>query len=115
MPIKGLTAAWLIVTQTVAAQGQYKSWNPATSAIPVLDGQAWPGETKQPYDRLPARAQSSVRKEVWNLSENSAGLQLHFLSNAPEIKVSYTVSGGLQFPHMPATGVSGIDLYARNK
>ncbi|MDY5238815.1 SGNH/GDSL hydrolase N-terminal domain-containing protein [Bacteroides helcogenes] len=32
--------------------------------------------------------------------------------NAKEINVRYTVAGSLAMPHMPSTGVSGVDLYA---
>ena len=34
----------------------YKWWNPASSSFPVIEGQAWSGEVKNPYDRFPARA-----------------------------------------------------------
>ena len=51
-------------------------------------------------------------KAVWDLSLQSAGLSIAFRSNAPEIKIRYVVKGALSMPHMPATGVSGIDLYA---
>ena len=37
-----------------------------------------------------------------------------FYSNAPQIKVRYTVTGSLNMPHMPSTGVSGVDLYSIN-
>jgi len=92
----------------------YKKWNPALDTLQVLEGQAWPKEVKNYYDRLPARAEKSVRNEVWDLSQNSAGLSLRFRTNANEIVVKYAVSEKLQFPHMPATGVSGVDLYAKN-
>ena len=55
-----------------------------------------------------------VRDAVWNLSQNSAGLAIHFYSNSPEIKIRYQVSGPFAMPHMPATGVSGVDLYRIN-
>lgn len=89
-----------------------KWWNPQQSAFPVLEGQAWSKELKNPYDRFPARAEATVPKPVWNLSNQSAGLMLRFRSNSPEIKVRYVVSGQQGMPHMPATGVSGVDLYA---
>ena len=98
------------LTQTVSG---YKSWNPASSAFPVLEGQAWPQEVKDFYDRLPAKAESTVRKAVWGLSKNSAGLKLRFISDAKEIIIKYKVTGGLQMPHMPATGVSGVDMYVK--
>jgi lysophospholipase L1-like esterase len=81
----------------------------------VLEGQAWPQEMKGNYYRLPARAEKVVRLEVWNLAHNSAGLAISFKTNSPEIVVRYQVSGGVSFPHMPATGVSGVDLYAVGK
>lgn len=92
---------------------EYKTWNPATDTLKVLEGQGWSGQLKNYYDRLPARAEQSVRKEVWNLSKNSAGLKLRFRTNAEEIIVKYVVTGAMQMPHMPATGVSGVDLYSK--
>jgi lysophospholipase L1-like esterase len=89
-------------------------WNPATSGFPVIEGQAWPGEVAGPFDRLPARAQKSVRPDVWDLSHNGAGLIIRFRTNSPKISVRYTVGGNLNMPHMPTTGVSGLDLYAKN-
>ncbi|MGE8380128.1 MAG: SGNH/GDSL hydrolase family protein, partial [Sphingobacterium sp.] len=53
-----------------------------------------------------------VRKPVWELGQNSAGLYIDFQTSASEITVQYQVSGGLNMPHMPTTGVSGLDLYA---
>ena len=98
-----------------ASAQQYTWWNPAQSKFPVLEGQAWPSEVQHPYDRLPARAEKQVRKEVWNLSHEAAGLSIRFKSNASSIVVRYVVSERLSMPHMPATGVSGLDLYALNR
>jgi hypothetical protein len=92
---------------------EYKTWNPANDTTQVLEGQAWPHEVKDFYDRLPARAEQSVRKDVWDLSRNSAGLQMRFQTNAEEIIIKYQVTERLQMPHMPATGVSGVDLYSK--
>jgi lysophospholipase L1-like esterase len=91
---------------------QFTWWNPAESNFPVIEGQAWPKEVKDKYDRLPARAEKLVRKQVWDLSTQSAGLMIRFRANAGEIKVRYGVGGKQALPHMPATGVSGVDLYA---
>ena len=92
---------------------EYKTWNPANDTMQVLEGQAWPHEVKDFYDRLPAKAEQSVREAVWKLSKNSAGLQMRFQTNASEIIIKYQVTGALQMPHMPATGVSGVDLYSK--
>jgi lysophospholipase L1-like esterase len=89
-----------------------KWWNPQTSAFPVMEGQAWPKESKNPYDRLPARAEKQVREPVWDLAGMCSGLMLRFRANSAEIKVRYVVEGQHALQHMPATGVSGVDLYA---
>ncbi len=76
----------------------------------LVHGQGWPALD---YHRLPDEAENKVRKAVWNLSRHAAGVKLRFSTNAQEIKVRYVVSGRQEMPHMPATGVSGLDLYNR--
>lgn len=104
-----------ITAQTPQVNGDtitYKWFSPGRADTPVIEGQAWPREVQNPYDRLPARAEALVRKDVWGLSHQSAGLMVRFMSDAPEIRVRYTINGSQAMLHMPATGVSGIDLYA---
>lgn len=80
-----------------------------------LEGQGWT-DVKAPYDRLPARAEGKVRDAVWNLSRHSAGMCVRFVTDAPKIQARWTVTNSrLEMPHMPATGVSGVDLYARDE
>ncbi|MBD3674378.1 MAG: SGNH/GDSL hydrolase family protein [Planctomycetaceae bacterium] len=68
------------------------------------------------YDRLPASAKNEVRDAVWNLSRHSAGMLTRFETDARDIHVRYDLySSSLEMYHMPATGVSGIDLYGRNE
>ena len=79
-----------------------------------LEGRGF-DDTEKYFDRLPARAKGVVRDAVWNLSRHSAGMMLQFRTDAPTIHVDHFVtSSNLGMPHMPATGVSGLDLYARN-
>lgn len=92
--------------------GSYSWWKPAENSFPVVGGQAWPLEVKNTYDRLPARAEKNVRPAVWGLSQDAAGLTITFRTDAPEILIRYKVQHEQAFPHMPATGVSGLDLYA---
>ena len=87
-------------------------WKPADAPFPVIDGRAWSSELKDTLQRLPGRAKSLVRPAVWGLSQQPAGLFLRFFSNASQIKVRYQIAGNPAMPHMPATGVSGVDLYA---
>ncbi|MEO8852571.1 MAG: SGNH/GDSL hydrolase family protein [Ginsengibacter sp.] len=65
------------------------------------------------FHRLPISMKDSVRKPVWNLSENTAGEFIHFKTSATEIKIQYTLSSkNFSMTHMPSTGVSGLDLFA---
>lgn len=88
--------------------------NPLQAEFPVVQNQGW-NEDGGNFRRLPERAKSKVRPAVWNLSGASAGLSIRFKSNASEIQVRYQVSGGFNMPHMPSTGVSGVDLYRLDK
>lgn len=109
---KTLTAALLLTLASVGASAEGWKWvNPLDCPYPTIQNQAWNAETGKGYHRLPDRAQPKVRGAVWSLGRHSAGLAVHFYSNAPEIRVRYTVGGPLAMHHMPATGVSGIDLY----
>lgn len=76
-----------------------------------LEGQGWQ-ETKSPFDRLPAKAEGVVRPAVWSLSRHAAGIGARFVTAAGSIRARWTLtSSNLAMPHMPATGVSGLDLY----
>lgn len=78
-----------------------------------LEGKGWK-DTESYYDRLPAKAREMVRPPVWDLSHHTAGMCLYFTTNADSIKIRWTVRNDrLAMPHMPATGVSGTDLYTR--
>ena len=80
-----------------------------------VEGQGWQ-DTKAIYDRLPARAEGKVRAAVWNLSRNSAGIHVRFITDATNIHARWAVtSTNLAMPHMPATGVSGLDLYVKTE
>jgi GDSL-like Lipase/Acylhydrolase family/N-terminus of Esterase_SGNH_hydro-type len=79
-----------------------------------IEGQGWK-DTKSPYDRLPTKAEGVVRGAVWDLSRNSSGIAVPFVTDATTIHARWTLtSDRLAMPHMPATGVSGLDLYVRD-
>jgi hypothetical protein len=68
------------------------------------------------FDRLPASAEGLVSGNVWNLSRDSAGMMVRFMTDSDSIHVDYKLrKDNLAMPHMPATGVSGVDLYARDE
>ncbi|MBD2753184.1 SGNH/GDSL hydrolase family protein [Spirosoma validum] len=114
-----LTSVLFICLQTITSLAQtstdYVWWNPAQADFSVVEGQAWSGKSIQnQYDRLPAKVEKTVRTPVWNLSHNAAGLLIRFRASTNRITVRYAVTGKHDLPHMPATGVSGVDLYAGN-
>ena len=80
-----------------------------------LQGQGWP-DVEHPYDRLPARARAAVRPAVWELSRHSAGLGVEFVTDADRIAARWTLRFDcLALDHMPASAVSGLDLYVRQR
>jgi hypothetical protein len=79
-----------------------------------VEGRAF-ADTESYFDRLPGRAKGIVRDDVWNLSHHTTGMSARFDTDAPVIHVRYALaSTSLAMSHMPATGVSGVDLYARD-
>ena len=68
-------------------------------------------ERKILFQRLPQHYQESVRKDVWELSENSAGVSISFKTNSSELSVKWTVKLDFSMNHMTDVGVKGIDLY----
>jgi lysophospholipase L1-like esterase len=92
--------------------GQTKWHNPLETSFPVIQNQGWTEKIGKSYHRLPERAKALVREGVRSLSENAAGLAIHFYTNASKIEIRYGVNGSFSMPHMPSTGKSGVDLYA---
>jgi len=112
-------AATPLLAQTPPAEAK-KEEKPAIAwHDPVkwgLEGRSWPDEPRARwYDRLPSAAEGKVTKAVWGLSRQSAGMAVRFRSDSPSIHVRYKLMNGqLAMPHIPATGASGVDLYARD-
>mgnify|MGYP006422574575 FL=1 len=79
-----------------------------------VEGKGW-NNTKRYFDRLPAKAEGVVREPVWNLSRHSAGMCVRFVTDSPNLYVRYNLHlERLDMTHMPATGVSGLDLYGND-
>lgn len=81
----------------------------------VVEGRGFADKSEHFYDRLPTEAKNRVRKEVWKLGQDSSGMVVPFETNSRTIYARWKVrDNGLAMPHMPATGVSGLDLYMRD-
>ena len=78
-----------------------------------VEGRGW-NDTRDFYDRLPARAEAIVRKPVWDLSRNSAGMCVRFVTDATTIRARWAVTESwLYLPNITAIGKSGLDLYVK--
>ncbi|WP_075316745.1 SGNH/GDSL hydrolase family protein [Bacteroides togonis] len=115
MKKKTILSFLLLLLGTLCMEAQMKWVNPLEQPFQVVRGRAWNQELQGTYVRLPQKAKEKVTKAVWELSRQSAGLSIAFYSDSPEIKVRYVVNGNRSMAHMPATGVSGVDLYATDR
>jgi len=81
-------------------------------ATPYLEGMAF--DDAPSFSRLPINAKELVRKPVWDLSRNSAGVVAHFISDAKEIHIQWEVLNNFHMVHMAGTGIRGLDLYVKH-
>ncbi|MDO4586703.1 MAG: SGNH/GDSL hydrolase family protein [Planctomycetia bacterium] len=115
-------------TQVASDSSTSVSFSTADFAVdPVLEeGIAWFDATKwdtegkgwkdvdRYFARFPSKANGVIPDSVWNLSQHSAGMVVRFRTDSEEIRVKYKLySSNLAMAHMPATGVSGLDLYTK--
>lgn len=101
----------LLLMATTAVEARDLAWSDAAGYS--VEGRAFDARAAE-WDRLPAEAEGVVRDPVWNLSRHSAGIAVRFVTDSTSIGVRWTVtSQRLGMPHMPSTGVSGVDLYTR--
>jgi broad specificity phosphatase PhoE len=113
--------ALLLVDATHSANAQTMS-NAATMKILWsnirqfgVEGRGW-DDTKDFYDRLPAKAEALVRKPVWDLSRNSAGLCVRFVTDATTLRARWAlINSWLYLPNETAIGNSGLDLYVKTE
>ena len=108
--------AALMLAAPSAASAQTQWHDPEDAGFHVIQGQKYQGEAREGfYHRFPARAKSSIRDAVWKLSRQTAGESIVFTTDAKSITVRYTVPLRHAMPHMPATGVTGVDLYTTDR
>lgn len=94
-----------------AKKSDTRTWTHAHELC--VEGQAFK-DLESPFDRLPAVAKSTLRAPVWQLGRHSAGICVRFRSDAQQLDLRWRLgSEKLALPHMPATGVSGADLYVQ--
>ena len=78
----------------------------------VIEGTSIPCSLKEnAFDRLPEAYKNKVRGPVWDLSKNSAGLSVRFVTNSSRIVVRWELLNDFSMNHMADTGIKGLDLY----
>ncbi len=109
----GILSVFFALACHAAEPAEIRRWIDAKTL--EIEGKGW-SDTKSFYDRFPAKAEKIVRPPIWALSENSAGMAVHFQSDATSIAVRWELrKAQLAMPHMSACGVSGVDLYVKEK
>ena len=64
------------------------------------------------YDRLPSNVTSRVNSGVRSMKRHTAGMQFRFRTGSKKLIFRWRPTAArLSLAHMPATGVSGIDVY----
>jgi hypothetical protein len=97
----------LLVVQT-AVFSQTKLTYHAASTLKIL-GRPFPLQTT--YKRFPDSIEMHLRKPVWSLSKNSAGIAIYFETNSTQVAAKWKTGGEVNFQHVAGTLVKGVDLY----
>lgn len=64
------------------------------------------------YDRLPAGVTTNVNGGVRGMKHHTSGMLFRFVTDSKRLHIKWTpYARGLSMDHMPATGVSGLDIY----
>lgn len=102
-----------VLTYFNITQAQTIWYDPMNADHPQVMGRGWNDEIGKTYHRLPERAKPNLRKPLYDLSLNSAGMYIKFVTNAKEITVKYNVANiDKSFFNLVSIAHSGIDLYA---
>ena len=111
--MKILIAIFLLVPAIGFAQDKVQ-WYDVTQW--GIEGRGWGDQERSKwFDRFPTKAEKTVTKSVWGMSRHSAGMMVRFKTDANAVHAKWKVtSSRLGMPHMPPSGVSGLDLYARD-
>ncbi len=68
--------------------------------------------TESRYERLPDSLKDTLRKPLWNLGKNTAGLAVRFRSNSTTIAAKWNVLFNNVMDHMTFVNTKGLDLYS---
>lgn len=78
-----------------------------------IEGRAF-NDVDHYYDRLPKNVTTNVNRGVRAMKHHTAGMQARFSTDAKKLHIKWVpYETRLSMDHMPASGVSGVDVYVR--
>ena len=101
------------ITSMLALGGNAAKKHHDAGQFPLLGKAA--GETKVKYSRLPDSLENKIRKPLWELGLNSAGMAIRFASNSTSIGAHWVSLLNREMNHMTPVGIRGLDLYCLQK
>jgi lysophospholipase L1-like esterase len=69
--------------------------------------------TEAGFSRLPKKYQPLLRRPVWGISRQSAGINIHFSTNSSAIYIKWSLGININKPNMTRIGSGGVDLYCK--
>lgn len=108
---KTLLAAVMLLAGLVAFAQDKPAYNYVDAAQFPLYGKAVEN-TSERYTRLPAALEGVLRKDLWDLSRDAAGLCIRFRTDSKVIRARWNSIHCMVMNHMTPTGIRGLDLYA---
>ena len=104
---------YLLLVSAFVAEGAFASDN-----MKWIDGRDLPIEgrafddTEHYYDRLPSNVTANVNSGVRTMKHHTSGMLFRFSTDSAKLVFKWVpYNTRLSMDHMPATGVSGIDVY----
>jgi len=93
-----------------------------TNGVKWIDGKYLPLEGKcftdvdDFYDRLPRNVTTNVNAGVRSMKHHTSGMQFRFRTDSRTLRFRWKpYDNNISMYHMPATGVSGIDVYRKGR
>lgn len=93
-----------------AADEPEKPWRYVDAQDLRVINKGW-STTERDYSRIPAYLKDSVRADLWERQQCSAGIAVRFATNSSRIGIRYQLYYNTHMVHMADTGLKGTDLY----
>ncbi len=75
----------------------------------------WDPADGRPYHRLPEEVAKATNDGVAWLNWHTAGGRVRFKTNSPHLVFKAKIAGVELMPHMPLTGIAGMDVYIKTE